>query len=982
MGHGASTLPEKIPLAQRQPSEEELPESLTKSASLDDAEHRQVPSALLTKMKNIAAEYKKDKVTASSSLFQLTELLAKHGAVPPRHSLDEADDQLGSDGTGGKNGRGKGLAQMELTGEETAHLSHPHFGVIKVLIEVIGDYKGVAREHACGALSNIVQHQDHDKHAMHSIFVNYKDHGLVQTMMLVLEEEASGETRLRACQVLRMLAAEECDRADLGAKELGLVPVLVAMVTDQPVPRTATYNKRSTDGPGVSDDNKAKAKGGGGSMALLIKSAVAAEKAVPSPAVPIGKDSSSCKEEAEHKSEHGGESNYDNRDTSVLTVDVEAAAAATATATDASPALSGYVRVSPAGLKEARAACGALRNLFINERNCMLWAPTGTGVVPALVEKLRDCSDEDTKSHILMVLDCLTFPKVNAAFLGSRDLGLIDLLMDLFISHSESLRVRKEATDALVNLCNVRKNMVIMSKMTPKIEAMLETFLDVFVNDAYVKLQEEVLRFLFRYSRLTVDSSSDRRCTNILQIVDERLGLLPVLMKSLTHPHSSPRVKLGVVYLAVHIARFASDLNVMQLVNNALHVYLVEVLELAGADRDGWEARGGEIVFASISALLQLSTRRIVRPLLKRENIIDVVRPIMMLDTNEVEALNAGLIVALLVGHDEPTQKSHSVLHSKPETMQRILGIYSEILDGKDGYCYSLGTFELETVIGACQSMTLSDKNKTLLADGPLLGLLIRTVRAFLDSTPPFDPEFEDVHVPGVECAELAVETLLQLSFAYPDDVSLRQFLMPPQLGVVGLLDAVLRDGRISAFAQQHASFLRSRLHPDDASITLTPTDLNRLDSQFTYAHVEVDDDAEDLDDWSAAGGGGGGAGGTTATNGNGADCSALSLNSLVSTSLTAPASPGKHQQQQKKKTWAGSLVPRYHSHVVLLYCSDSEAHPEFARDLTQALRSAGYDIWTEKVSVVAAVCCIAVKPPRRNRLFFPPAKLVMLCPS
>lgn len=190
-------------------------------------------------------------------------------------------------------------------------------------------------------------------------------------------------------------------------------------------------------------------------------------------------------------------------------------------------------------------------------------------------------------------------------------------------------------------------------------------------------------------------------------------------------------------------------------------------------------------------------------------------------ETNRAESLKAMIIVGFLQGREE---SEGTLLQARPEIVQMILQALETTLRGKHGEGYRFGTFRLHLLLRACLAISVSDCNKIQLGTKWLVELLKEDLlERYAKCLPPVPPPPDSVQRPegGVDdvlAVELAIETLLQLSFLYEDNLALQTHLMVSEIGLLEciseILDSNVQASKLSALAVRNADFLRSRLIP------------------------------------------------------------------------------------------------------------------------------------------------------------------------
>eukprot|EP01042_Synura_sphagnicola_P001817 gene1817-2132_t len=257
------------------------------------------------------------------------------------------------------------------------------------------------------------------------------------------------------------------------------------------------------------------------------------------------------------------------------------------------------------------------------------------------------------------------------------------------------------------------------------------------------------------------------------------------------------------------------------LMKQGLHVAVLKILRDAGPDRDVWTQRAEwKYVAKANTILMNLSACDCAGKALRAEGAVDVALPIYRLASNGCESLKALLTLSFLLGRQEASRRTKSVagndtkgkiaqnerglppvtrgkesndaLEAEPSVfvvdgaaVSSLLAIYRSVLDQEDGDGYTFGTFDHSVILKAFLCLSISDQNKRILVAGPLLQYLCRSVRLFVEGKPALQSKYrsagggaEDVH-----SVDLAVETMLHLSFFFEDSGSLLAEYMVPSTG-------------------------------------------------------------------------------------------------------------------------------------------------------------------------------------------------------
>jgi hypothetical protein len=168
-----------------------------------------------------------------------------------------------------------------------------------------------------------------------------------------------------------------------------------------------------------------------------------------------------------------------------------------------------------------------------------------------------------------------------------------------------------------------------------------------------------------------------------------------------------------------------------------------------------------------------------------------------LVDDTGIRGLKAAFVIAFMTGKDEASLNKKSLLEANPNMADLLSSVLSNSMQGKGGPGYTFGIFNLNVIVAAILSLSVSDSNKSILVSKPLLRPLRQVLHFFCDDAPQIPPhEGVGTNVGGggddVESAETAIECLHQLSFHYEDDGDLCKSYMTPDLQLAPLLSALL----------------------------------------------------------------------------------------------------------------------------------------------------------------------------------------------
>ena len=361
------------------------------------------------------------------------------------------------------------------------------------------------------------------------------------------------------------------------------------------------------------------------------------------------------------------------------------------------------------------------------------------------------------------------------------------------------------------------------------------------------------------------------------------------LVAKLTNSKKKHKGHLWIARILVRLAECGSPTVVDGLLEQHIPQVIVGLVHKAGRNVSQWSTVGH--VSYCLSFLMNMAYYdSCVSPLMAAETLHVMEDILATLEANGAESLKAMIVVGFLLGREE---SDNNMLQARPEIIELILQALKCSLCGQHGMGYRYGTFRLHLLLRACLVMAVSDSNKTQLASEWLVRLLKEELLdRYVQGKPAVTPPSDSVHrgeggMDDVVAVELAIETLLQLSFLYDDNEALQQYLMTPAVGLLECMTALLSStqaGRLNPQALRNADFLRSRLEVPHAP----PGSLKNSDEG-----IEGD-------------GSGVGKGGVDG------DCR--------------------------------------RSHIMLSYCWHEDARPELVKALAQQLREVhGYDVWRDE---------------------------------
>lgn len=197
---------------------------------------------------------------------------------------------------------------------------------------------------------------------------------------------------------------------------------------------------------------------------------------------------------------------------------------------------------------------------------------------------------------------------------------------------------------------------------------------------------------------------------------------------------------------------------------------------------------------------------------------VDLFTKLLSSEKIPINKLKSSFIISYLVGKEEG-RSNKSLLALYPELSTYLLLIFENTLNCEGGDEWDFGTFEIPSIIIAILCLSISDDNKALMIDLPLLPYIVLVLDLFISDSGPLEKIGGSALGGGqdIESAEAAIETLLQLSFYFDDDDELRSKYMTPELKIAEMMISILQlpsSKGISANAKKNAAILLKRLTP------------------------------------------------------------------------------------------------------------------------------------------------------------------------
>ena len=534
------------------------------------------------------------------------------------------------------------------------------------------------------------------------------------------------------------------------------------------------------------------------------------------------------------------------------------------------------------------ARCTALDNLYTMSsvtENRPVMMERSSGLFPALIDVIkRDKGQERIKA--LNVIWWLTVTNDNRPIMASAEFGLLPLLV--FVVGDDRGDARGPALNALQNLSASFENRPAMGERSLGIIPMATGV----IKDSNQGHRVTALNIVQNLA-LALDIS--------IQICNPNIGLLPELVRLLRDDTTECR-KWAVCCLGFMAFNFYGHEECGQvLVASGAHQAALNHLKAVGPNKAKWPDKNNRGYLAtSLDFIMRLSSLECAVGPLKAAGALEIIPPIAAIADNGSVSLRGLFTIAFLVGKQEGTSREASLMTARAHSLDLMLAVFQSVLDIADGTDYDFGQFRLRTMIHACLIMSISDTNKRNLATPTLLTLLMRVLTLFAENKPELIKTVQgggSSNVGGggndVVCAELAIETLLQLSFVHEENSALTSQFMTPATGVLSMMERLQSNTKLTKAGLRNVSALLSRLRPE-AARPAAPAP--------------------------------------------------------APTPAPAPAQVAASSGQ------SAPVVSGPRSHIMISYCWRKEARPDLVVKMCGLLTQAGYDVWRDEVMINASI--------------------------
>ena len=440
-------------------------------------------------------------------------------------------------------------------------------------------------------------------------------------------------------------------------------------------------------------------------------------------------------------------------------------------------------------------AISYLMNLSVESKNKEYMGSKELGLVPLLLTVvLNDPSEATVKAW--EILSNLSVESKNREYMGSNELGLVPSLMAVVSNDQSEARVK--ALECLWDLAIESKNKEYMGSKEVGLVPLLMTV----VSNDQSEARAKALGCLFS---LAVESKSAE------YMGSKEVGLVPLLMTIVSNDQSETRVKaLGCLW------------NLMILYSNI--PYFVECNGITIVMNVFTKTEKDSESYKKSLTMLMVSCRHpMAAAACKQCNGIEVFTPLVS-DT-DIVGLKSAFIISFISGRDEIRVNQKSLLQTHLGIVDMLLSVLTNTVNGLEGNGYAFGNFDLNVIVAAVLSLSISDSNKQILVSKPFLPPLFSILLMFVNNDPmiPYRGVKRGTFVGGggndVESAETVVEILLQFSFYYESDIELQITFLVPELKAKEILTLLLTNDKLSNDCKRSVSTLSNRLEDKNTPV-------------------------------------------------------------------------------------------------------------------------------------------------------------------
>jgi hypothetical protein len=278
--------------------------------------------------------------------------------------------------------------------------------------------------------------------------------------------------------------------------------------------------------------------------------------------------------------------------------------------------------------------------------------------------------------------------------------------------------------------------------------------------------------------------------------------------------------------------------NILLLINRKIPEIVLQKMVSYGSNQMRWSKDDGEVMKSVIKFVMYFSkTANGSRYLNEFFNLHSQHNSFLfdLLPSASMVSVRAMIIVVNVYGREENNEITKALLSSHPDILPLLIDIMDAIMNWdvnrteirelvKKGFKY--GSFDLSDVSIALKNLSISDENKSIMIKYPkLISLACQGIRLFIENAPECKGMMPDEtwYQPGGGggkdwlTVENLLELLLQLSFMFEDDISLKSAFITPDHDLKTMLEELLNipiERQVSFETKQFAQQLLAKLDP------------------------------------------------------------------------------------------------------------------------------------------------------------------------
>lgn len=307
-------------------------------------------------------------------------------------------------------------------------------------------------------------------------------------------------------------------------------------------------------------------------------------------------------------------------------------------------------------------ALGALCNLAVLPHTRQLIGSAALGLFPVLCDQIPITPEDKIRQLMLKLLSFLSLDSVVVEAMISEKLGLVEMLVKLVDEWDhEKEDFHKTIPTVLWNLSCV-----------PSANRSSADFYNALTLEKLVEWIEAGPKDMLQASVYIITNSIPGRL-----LCDPELPRQPGLAKTIATLRQVYVDDIGglgdcAIGGLWNIAECPDSDAAVKLLNANVHVTVLEYVRTVGPDRSNWNRL--KLASKSLNFLMNLSTHSAAISPMADAGTLEVILPIISLNSNGCECLKAMFIVAFLIGKDE-SKESVSLLHTRSDTIATLIQV-------------------------------------------------------------------------------------------------------------------------------------------------------------------------------------------------------------------------------------------------------------------------------------------------------------------